>query len=358
MLRVGDPLAVRRPRRVHRARWNHPRIVSDDFRLSRRDVHDPELEVRVVEHDPLSVGRPRRRIEVALRGNLDLARRRQSILRLDVQRIFTRAIAEVRQRFSVGRPRRLMLGRRARVREVADIALVGGDRVDLAPRFDGNALARRRQCEIAHTRADVLPLRHHPGEVARGGDVHNVRLAGFRIEQVHVAGLLEYHGTAIRGGVQRFDVVVGERRELRQLLGLCVVAPDVRDTVPIREKGDGLVARPYGVAVLRLGRRSRRGRRREMRRTARRSGLCDDQIRRSIRRRLEVEGLEVDDPDRTILAAAIVAALLVPRVVHAVREVPAVRRHLADKRARQRHRYFDAAVHRHCPKPRSRRRRI
>ena len=112
MLRVGDPLAVRRPRRIHRARRHHPRIVADDLRLPRRDVHDPQVQVRVVEQDALAVGRPRRRIEVARRRNLDLARRRQAVLRLDVQLVLARLVAEVRELLAVRRPRRLALRRR------------------------------------------------------------------------------------------------------------------------------------------------------------------------------------------------------------------------------------------------------
>ena len=65
-----------------------------------------------------------------------------------------------------------------------------------------------------------------------------------------------------------------------------------------------------------------------------------------------VERLEVDDPDRTILSAAIVAPLFVPRVVHAVRDAAAVGRDLALIRARERHRRLDTAFDRHGPEAR------
>ena len=99
-------------------------------------------------------------------------------------------------------------------------------------------------------------------------------------------------------------------------------------------------------------------RRREVRRAARRARLRDDEIGRAVRRRLEIERLEIDDPDRTILAAAIVAALFVPRVVHAVRDAAAVGRDLALIRARKRHRRLDAAFDRHRPEPRRGARRL
>ena len=77
-----------------------------------------------------------------------------------------------------------------------------------------------------------------------------------------------------------------------------------------------------------------------------------DVLRIGPRRRDEIVGLEIDDPDRPVLAAAIVAALLVPRVVHAVGDVRAVGRDLALIAARQRHRLLDAALDRHGPEAR------
>ena len=111
--------------------------------------------------------------------------------------------------------------------------------------------------------------------------------------------------------------------DLRELLGLGVERPDVRDAVAIGQEVDR-VARPHRIHVLRVG----------------------------PRRRDEIVGLEIDDPDRPVLAAAIVAPLLVPGVVHAIRDVRAVRRNLALVAARQGQRLLDAADGGHRPESR------
>ena len=125
--------------------------------------------------------------------------------------------------------------------------------------------------------------------------------------------------------IDRLDVEVGELRRLRELLGLGVERPDIRDAIAIGQEVHR-VARPHGVHVLRVG----------------------------PRRRDEIVGLEVDDPDRTVLTAAIVATLLVPGAVHAVGDVRSARRNLALVAARQRQRLLDAARGRHGPESRRR----
>ena len=148
----------------------------------------------------------------------------------------------------------------------------------------------------------------------------------FGSKHVQVAGLLEHHRAA--AGVERLDVVVDELGPLRQRLGAGVVRPHVGDAVAIGNEIHG-VAEPRRIDILRIG----------------------------PRRRDQVERLEVDDPHRAILAAAIVAALLVPRGVHAIRDAAAVGRNLALVAARQRHRLGDAALRRHRPESRRRIRR-
>ena len=151
-------------------------------------------------------------------------------------------------------------------------------------------------------------------------------LLALRIEHVQVAGLLEHHRAA--AGVERLHVVVDELGPLRQRLGVGVVRPHVGDAVAIGNEIDR-VAEPRRIDVLRIG----------------------------PRRRDQVERLEIDDPDRTVLAAAIVAALLVPRRVHAIGDAAAIRRDLSLIPARQRHRLRDAALGRHRPEARRRIRR-
>ena len=72
-------------------------------------------------------------------------------------------------------------------------------------------------------------------------------------------------------------------------------------------------------------------------------------LRVSPRRRRKIIGLQVDNPDRAILAASIVAPLFVPRVVHSVGDVSAVGRHLADERSWKRHWRFHAAFYGNGP---------
>ena len=114
-------------------------------------------------------------------------------------------------------------------------------------------------------------------------------LAGLRIELVDEAALLEHHHAA--AGVERLDVEVDEPGELRELLRGGFVRPDVGDAVAVRDEVHR-IAQPHRVDVLRI----------------------------RPWRRDQVEGLQVDDPDRPVLAAAVVAPFLVPRVVHAVRD--------------------------------------
>ncbi len=123
--------------------------------------------------------------------------------------------------------------------------------------------------------------------------------------------------------IDRLDVEVGEPRRLRELLALGVERPDIRDPIAIGQEVHG-VARPHGIHVLRVG----------------------------PRRRDQIVGLEVDDPDRTVLTAAIVATLLVPGAVHAVSDVRSARRNLALIAARQGQRLLDAARGRHGPESR------
>ena len=167
--------------------------------------------------------------------------------------------------------------------------------VKISPRASATiALAGRRQARFVMRAVTSSHRGIIHGKSPVGRDVDDASLAGLWIELVDVAGLLEDDGAGAR--VDRLDVEIGERRDLRQLLRLCVsIRPDVGHAVAIGEEIHG-VAHPDRIDVLRIG-----------------PG-----------RRHQVVGLEVDDPDRTVLAAAIVASLLVPRVVHAIGDAGAV----------------------------------
>src|SRR5205085_8012165 len=71
------------------------------------------------------------------------------------------------------------------------------------------------------------------------------------------------------------------------------------------------------------------------------------------RRGDKVVSFQIDDPDWPILAAAIIATLFVPRVVHAIGDMRSIGGNLALIGARQGQRFFDTAVD--CDGPESRR---
>src|SRR5579883_2946483 len=309
---VGDPLGVRAPDRVDGAAGHHPRIAANDSGLAARDVEHPDVEVGIGIDEPLGIGRPGGRVVVAVAGEGDRARRRETVLRFDDKLILAGAVAEIGDVLAVRGPGGIALGGAGRMGEIADIALFGGYGEDLAAGLDEHALAGGGDAEIGHAGGDILPARHHPGEVAGGGDGYDVLLAGFGIELVNVAGLLEDHG--VGAGVEGFHVEIGEVGELGELLRFGVVGPDIGDAIAIGDEVDG-VADPGGVHVLGVG--------------PWRGG--------------QVEGLEVDDPDGAVLAAAVVAALLIPGVVHAVGDARAIGRDLALIAARNRERLFHAA---------------
>ncbi len=171
----------------------------------------------------------------------------------------------------------------------------------------------------------VFPSRHHPGEIARRSNIHDVLFSGFRIEFVDIAGLLEHDRAG--AGVKRFDVEVGEFGDLRQLLPFRVVRPDIRHAVTIGDEVDR-VAHPHGIHVFGIG-----------------PG-----------RRNEVVALEIDDPDRAVLPAAVVAPFLIPGVVHPIGDVRAVGGDLTLITAGQRQRLFDATLRGHSPEARRSRR--
>ena len=140
------------------------------------------------------------------------------------------------------------------------------------------------------------------------------------------ARLLEHHDAGT--GVERLDVIVGEARELLQVLAPRIARPDIGDAVAIADEHDA-VAEPrriHVLGILPLGRH-------------------------------RLEGGEVGDPHRTVLAAAVVAALLVPRVVHAIGDPAAIGRDPALIGARQHHRRLGTARERHGPESRRRGRR-
>src|SRR5260221_7870314 len=125
----------------------------------------------------------------------DLFWRSDPVLRLYIQSIFTRAVAEVRDEFSIGRPRWVAFGRTARICKVANVTFLRRNGEYLAAGLDQHALSGGRNFEIRHSIADVFPSRHHPRKIARDINVDDVFLARFWIELMNVTCLLENDGS-------------------------------------------------------------------------------------------------------------------------------------------------------------------
>ena len=146
-----------------------------------------------------------------------------------------------------------MLRRRARVREVANVALVGGNREDLAARFDGDALARRRQCEIAScSRLTSFHCGIIHGKSPVAVMFTTCSLAGLRVEHVDVAGLLEHDGAAVDDASSVLTSKSVKFVSCVSFFDLRVVATR-RSTTPSRSerKYDDVVADPHRIHVLR-----------------------------------------------------------------------------------------------------------
>ena len=122
--------------------------------------------------------------------------------------------------------------------------------------------------------------------------------ARFRVEFMNIAGLFKHHRARTR--IQRLHVEVGKLGNLRQLLCFRIEAPDVGHAVTVGDKKDR-VANPGRIDIFRI----------------------------RPRRRDQVETLQIHNPDRPVLPAAIVAPLLIPGSVHAVGNMSAIGRNLA-----------------------------
>src|SRR5215212_12250609 len=166
----------------------------------------------------------------------DLAWRREPVLRLDDEFVLTRLIAEIRNKLTVRRPRRIALGRAARVREIAHVAFVCRYREDLAACFNDDALAGWGDSHVCYAVRNVFPVRHHPRKIAGRDDVDDLRFPTLRIELVDVTCLFE-HDRA-RTGVHRLHVEVSKLSDLCELPGFCLILPNIRHAVAVGDEED------------------------------------------------------------------------------------------------------------------------
>ena len=135
---------------------------------------------------------------------------------------------------------------------------------------------------------------------------------------MEIARLLkDHHATA---GIDRFDVEVGELGELFQPLRAGLVRPDIVHAIAIGGEIDH-VADPDRINVFRIG----------------------------PRRRLNLLRRQVYDPNGTILSTTIVAALIVPGIVHPVGDMLAIGGDLPLPGARHGERCFHITLRAHAP---------
>ena len=254
-LGIGDPLGIVRPGEVHTAFADVIGIDLGEF--SRRHIDVPQVQLIVVESDVLAVGRPLRvRIIGRMAGEFDLAGISVARLRLDVQRVLARFVGEIGNRLAVRRPRGRSFHHAGRVRQIADVALIGGHRENFAVRLKYRANAGGGNAGIANFPRHILKTRPHFGEVGRHFDRHLVFLLRRRVVNMDLAELLVNNAARTGGGV--LDILPGILDQLVHLLTGGVVAEQGDRPVAVGQEID-LVADPHGREIVGGGARNRFG---------------------------------------------------------------------------------------------------
>ena len=140
---VCDPRRIGRPTRPQRVGDGVDAVAADPLDGARREI-DVEQRLRVVgEGDLLAVRRPQQAGVGPRTPELDPRDVALAVLGTHVQRVLARLVGEVREPRAVRRPARVALVRGRRVRHVPRVALLGGQRDDLAAEFHDEPRARR-----------------------------------------------------------------------------------------------------------------------------------------------------------------------------------------------------------------------
>jgi hypothetical protein len=172
-----------------------------------------------------------------------------------VQPILARRVREIGDPASVGRPCGVALLDAGRLRDVADIAVFGRYRQDVAVRFEDGSHAGRRDIPVHDLRRDVLPVRPHRCHIGRDADVNRMFLLGGQIEQVQRIELRVDDRAGTRG--RRRDVETAALDDPAD--GACadVVAVQRGRTIAIGEEVDVVAAGPHRIVVVRVVVRNR-----------------------------------------------------------------------------------------------------
>ena len=137
-LHVGEPLPVGREGVA--GDLEDRRGVDEDWLLL-RDVDDPEAHRPVGVRELLRVARPDGREVPGVRRGGDLHRLALAVLRGDEELLLAGGVGPVRDPLSVGRPDGVALACAARPRQVPGVAVLRGDREDVAARGEDRPLS-------------------------------------------------------------------------------------------------------------------------------------------------------------------------------------------------------------------------
>ena len=95
----------------------------------------------------------------------------QAVLIADGEFVFSGLIGKICDGLAVGRPRRIAIGDGGTARDVANVALVGGNGENLSPGFEHSAGTGRRDAEILNALGlDLGEVRPHGVDVADDAD--------------------------------------------------------------------------------------------------------------------------------------------------------------------------------------------
>ncbi len=262
---VDDPAAVGRPGRIEAIGRTVVAVGGDLLRVPVGQVDQPQVQALVVQHDLAAVRRPAWLVEERRRlAERDLAHRAAAVGGADVQRVLAGFVRQPRDALAVGRRRGIAVGDARRLRQVADLALLGRRGEDVAVRLQDHALARRREHRFldraGHDGQVVRPklrqvgvYRHGQRLHRAGGDVEDLELAEGVDDDAAGAG-------AGRGHVEAARVVDAARDRA----GLGVVGVERGGAVAIGQEVQR-VAHPHRVGVVAVAaRHGRRVRRRQV----------------------------------------------------------------------------------------------
>ena len=165
------------------------RVVAIGVDLDRRlgvEIDEPQVHPLVDTGDLLAIGREARRVEEGWRrAERDLRHRPEAVGGADVECVFAALVREVGDRFAVGRPRGIAVGDAGALGERTHVALLGGNRQDLAVRLEKHALAGGRERGMENVGAfELLEARTQLRQVGRDRDRNPAVLHRREIEHV------------------------------------------------------------------------------------------------------------------------------------------------------------------------------